>query len=189
MNRAICVSSALALLALGCGGDPPEEPGPQDPPVLGERSLPTLGGPGEEEFDEPPPPEDTYDPDDQGPDPDAFVECCTVRFALIPEVADDDVREVTLRGAFPPLDAPAGVALAEGDPGVWSAEACVQPDQLGPYHYDVGAVVPLRDDLFIHQAFNPHAPQSEVAGQIVNFLLIDGGCDDPSIAAHARTSE
>jgi hypothetical protein len=187
MTRARPTLALLTLGLLACGPEPAEEQGPVDPPVLSERPLPARGGPGDEEFEEPPLPEDTYDPDDQGPDPGAFLDCCVVRFALAPDVAEDGVDAVTLRGSFPPLDD--GVALTDDGQGVWSAEACVPPDQLGTYAYDVASPSPSGGDPFVSRVHNPFAPTTEAAGQTVNFFFVETGCDEPELAAHGRTSE
>jgi hypothetical protein len=181
-------SSSIVLVALvalvACGDEPQDDTDqPVTPPAPNERNLPTVGAPQDDEHEEPPPPEE-HVPEDPVELPDG--ECCPVTFALAPSTTEV-VQEVVLRGSLFPLDAAEGVALQESD-GVWSGEACLAPDQVGIYHYEL-SLETEGDEPFLSQAHNPYAPTAESDGEIVNALIPADDCEAFDAAIHAQTSE
>lgn len=190
MRRLFLSGCCLVALgaALGCGGGDvaPVDTGADEPPENPERELPTAGGPEDDDFEAPPPPED-YERDDYVSGGAEDGECCPVVFAYAP---DDpaEVESAVLRGNLSPLNSSEGIALDESD-GVWSAEACLAPEQYGTYHYELGLRSAGGNEPFLSTAYNPYAPTAPVNGQIVNAWIPGQDCAAVDVSVHAQVSE
>ena len=176
------------VAAIGCGGDeePTENSGAVEPPENPERALPTMGGPQDEDFEEPPPP-DEYVREDYVSGGGTVGECCPVVFAFAPGNSEE-VEEALLRGDLFPLNTADGVPLTETD-GVWSGEACLAPDQFGTYYYELGLRSAFTDELFLSITYNPFAPTTTAAGEVVNVWVPEDDCASLDVSVHAQTGE
>ncbi len=174
-----------ACMGWACSGEP--DPGQADAgeyvaPTLGERGLPTQGGP-EDAGDQP-----TFDGGDpdlefdaSSPAPDGFEGCCTLTFAIADDNAQEDELYIQLMGSDSPLSG--GPTLAYAD-GIWSVEACVPPAYVGTYSYIIGREVD--GEVEETATYNPHAPSDD---GLRNLWLTADSCDGASLDLHARTSD
>lgn len=189
MNRHVFILLVLAaaMAAPACGGD--DDGGGDEaviPPDVGSRHLPTKGAPSADAGWDAPPPEDAYVPPDHHQGDQANGECCPVTFAYAP-TNPAAVDSMVLRGSAYPLDGADGVALTETD-GVWSGEACMAPDYVGVYWYDV-SLKTGSDQTFESTAYNPYVATTDYAGDVVNAWTAADDCASLDADIHSKTSD
>lgn len=174
---------AAGGLVVACGDDSEGPSGPVTPPELNERPLPVLGGPDDEEFEEPTPPEE-FVPEDRVEGA-GEGECCMVTFAYTRDFPEE-IGTAVLRGSMYPLNSEEGIELTEAD-GVWSGEACLAPGEYGTYYYDVGLNTGS-GELFMTIDYNPYVPKTEWQGEFVNVWTPADDCASLDLSIHAQTT-
>ncbi len=186
MNRRIFIVLMLAagLAAPACGGDNSGNNKAVTPPDVGSRQLPNSGPPAADAGWDAPPPRDAYVPNAHI-NTDASGECCPVTFAYAP-TNPEQVDSMVLRGSASPLDTADGIAMTE-DNGVWSAEACIAPDYVGVYYFEVA--LKTGGDPFMSVAHSPYVPTTNQAGDVVNTWATADDCASIDTSVYAQTSD
>ncbi len=186
----------IAMVACGGRGEDNDEsnnmpavPEAVEPPDVAERPLPGQGGPGDEAFEVPDfsqvDASETEDPDKEPARPEE-VACCMITFAVSDVDGEQNESYARLMGFGQGANAQ-GWDLTFSD-GIWSVDACVNPQYMGTYFYEFGTMT-QGGEIFEHTAVNPFVEQVYEQGALVNLWVTSPTCDSLDVAIHSMVEE